>query len=75
MGTVNVRELHLRTGAIVDRVAAGEVVTIERRGAKVAELRPAAALRGRPLPDRGKLLARFPKLTGDSGRFLEEDRS
>ena len=31
--------------------------------------------RGRPLPDRDKLLARFPKLTGDSGRFLEEDRS
>ncbi len=75
MGTVNVRELHLKTGTIVDRVAAGEVVTIERRGAKVAELRPVPALKGRPLPDRSKLLARYPELAGDSGRFLEEDRS
>lgn len=75
MGTVNVRELHLRTGTVVDRVAAGEVVTIERRGAKVAELRPVLTLKGRPLPDRTKLLARYPKLPGDSGRFLEEDRS
>jgi antitoxin (DNA-binding transcriptional repressor) of toxin-antitoxin stability system len=75
MGVVNVRELHLRTGAIVDRVAQGEVVTIERRGATVAELRPAKARHVRPLPDRTKLLARYPQLHGDSGRFLEEDRS
>ena len=75
MGTVNVRELHLRTGAIVDRAAAGEVVVIERRGAKVAELRPVTARSGRPFPDRSKLLARYPLLPGDSGRYLEEDRS
>jgi antitoxin (DNA-binding transcriptional repressor) of toxin-antitoxin stability system len=75
MRTVNVRELHLRTGAIVDRVAAGEIVTVERRGAKVAELRPVSDPAARPLPDRTLLLARFPKLRGDSGSFLEQDRS
>jgi antitoxin (DNA-binding transcriptional repressor) of toxin-antitoxin stability system len=75
MARVNVRELHLRTGAIVDRAAAGEIMTIERRGARVAELRPATAQEGRPLPDRTKLLARYPMLSGNSGRFLEEDRS
>ncbi|MGH7438633.1 MAG: type II toxin-antitoxin system Phd/YefM family antitoxin [Polyangiaceae bacterium] len=48
MGTVTVRELHIRTGAIVDRVAAGEVVTIERRGAKLAELRPVRLRAGYP---------------------------
>lgn len=72
---VSIRELHLRTGEIVDRAASGRSVQISRRGVAVAELR---ALPDEParltLPDRSKLLARFPALRSDSGRMLEEDR-
>jgi hypothetical protein len=52
------------------------VVVVVKRGRRVAELPPAAALaEERTLPDRSALLARFPKLRRDSGRILEEDRS
>ena len=75
MRSVNVRELHLRTGAIVDLAARGQVVRVVRKGVAVAEIRPAAERPTKPLPDRTKALAKFPRLAGDSGRFLEEDRS
>jgi len=76
MKQVNVRELHERTGAIVDIATKGRVVTILKRGRPVAELRPLVdSARRRTLPDRVALLARYPKLQTDSGRFLEEDRS
>jgi len=76
MKHVNVRELHERTGSIVDLAAEGHVVTVVKRGRPVAELRPLGAdARRRTLPDRAELLARYPKLRGDSGRFLEQDRS
>ncbi len=75
MKSVNVRDLHLRTGAIVDLAARGQVVRVVRRGVAVADLRPIAEHPSKPLPDRTKALAKFPKLTGDSGRFLEQDRS
>ena len=76
MKQVNVRELHERTGAIVDLATKGRVVTIVKRGRPVAELRPLVdSAQRRTLPDRVTLLARYPKVRGDSGRFLEEDRS
>jgi prevent-host-death family protein len=76
MKTVNIRQLHERTGALVDLAAEGHPVVILRRGTPVAELRPASsAARSRTLPDRRRLLARYPRLVGDSGRFLEQDRS
>lgn len=46
MKSVTIRELRNRGGEVVDRVAAGEAVTITRSGKPVAELRP---LRGEPL--------------------------
>ena len=76
MRRASVRELHLNTSALVTDVTQGEVVLIERRGVPVAELRPvSSAFSGKVLPHRERLLARFPKVQGDSGRFLEEDRS
>ncbi len=76
MRAVNIRELHERTGALVDEAAEGHIVVVLRRGVPVVELRPAgAAARARTLPDRTAFLARFPKLRSDSARFLEEDRS
>ena len=76
MKTVNIRQLHERTGALVDLAAEGHPIVILRRGVPVAELRTASASARHPtLPDRDALLARFPRLKGDSTRFLDEDRS
>ena len=75
MRVANVRELHLRTGAIVDLAAKGAAIAIVRRGVTVAELRPAARRAAKHLPERSKILSKFPTLSGDSGRFLETDRS
>ena len=40
MANVTIRELRNRGGAVVDRVAGGERLTITRDGKPVAELRP-----------------------------------
>ncbi len=40
MGDVTIRELRNRGGDVVDRVAAGERLTVTRDGHPVAELRP-----------------------------------
>ncbi len=47
MATVTVRELRNRGGYVLDRVAAGETITVTRDGVPVAELMP---LMRRPLP-------------------------
>ncbi|MBI3668050.1 MAG: hypothetical protein HY236_17765 [Acidobacteria bacterium] len=74
MRRVNVRERHHRTGAIVDQVARGDVVVIEKRGVPVAEMRPVnPAPIGFP-PSRWDVLKKFPRLKGDSGRFISADR-
>jgi len=76
MKRVNIRELHERTGALVDEAAEGHVLIVLRRGVPVAELRPASTTTcAATLPDRSELLALYPMLDGDSARFLEEDRS
>lgn len=46
MGTTSIRDLRNHGGEVVDRVSAGEVVTITRDGEPVAEMRP---LRRSPL--------------------------
>jgi len=75
MRTTSIRELHLRTGAIVDEAAKGKVIVIARRGKPVAEIRPvrrktpAEAFR-----EMESFWARMPKVKGDSGRFISEDR-
>ncbi len=40
MASVTIRELRNRGGEVVDRVAAGDHVTVTRDGRPVAELRP-----------------------------------
>jgi prevent-host-death family protein len=54
MAVVTIRELRNHGGAVVDRVAAGERVTVTRDGRPVAELRPlrAAALSAAVLLER-----------------------
>lgn len=58
MAKVTIRELRNRGGAVVDRVAAGEAVTVTRAGKPVAELRPVAE----PPVDAAVLLERWRRL-------------
>jgi prevent-host-death family protein len=74
MKQLSVRELHHRTGAIINEVAGGDVVIIVKRGVPVAELRPVTpAAKGFP-PQHWEHLKKFPKLNGDSGRHISRDR-
>ena len=75
MKTTSVRELHIHTSALIREAAAGEVVVIESRGQPVAELRPLSKRAAkRKLPDMTRFWTTFPQVSGDSGKFLEEDR-
>ena len=75
MRKASVRDLHIRTSELVKEASLGAVIVIERRGEPVAELRPLAKARPKPkLPDMTRFWNTFPKVPGDSGRFLEEDR-
>ena len=76
MKRTSVRNLHLKTSAIIEEAAQGEVFVIEKRGTPVAELRPLQSLPPtRDLPDREKLLAKLRRVQTDSGHILEEERS
>jgi antitoxin (DNA-binding transcriptional repressor) of toxin-antitoxin stability system len=75
MKSASIRDLHIRTSELVREAAEGSAILIERRGQPVAELRPLSKKRPkRRLPDMSGLWRRFPAVTTDSGRFLEEDR-
>jgi prevent-host-death family protein len=69
MATVTIRELRNRGGEVVDRVAAGERVTITRDGRPVAELRP---LRRAGLTA-GELLSRWRSLPAVDLTRLQQD--
>jgi antitoxin (DNA-binding transcriptional repressor) of toxin-antitoxin stability system len=76
MERVSVRELHLKTSALIKSVAEGQIFIIESRGVPVAELRPIPERRvGKPLPDREAYFRTLPHSKTDSGRIMEEDRS
>jgi antitoxin (DNA-binding transcriptional repressor) of toxin-antitoxin stability system len=75
MKRATVRDLHLRTSAILDELTSGFSFVIERRGTPVAELRPLTTPPStRKLPDRERRLAKLPAAL-DSGRILEHDRT
>jgi prevent-host-death family protein len=75
MKKASIRDLHIRTSELVREAGQGAVIIIERRGEPVAELRPVSKTRTRPrLPDISDVWRRSPSVSGDSGRFLEEDR-
>lgn len=75
MESATVRDLHLKTSAMLKEVAKGQTFVIENRGVPVAELRPITERRSRKLPDREALIRALPKSKTDSGRILEQDRS
>jgi antitoxin (DNA-binding transcriptional repressor) of toxin-antitoxin stability system len=69
MSEASIRDLRHRGGEIVERAAGGEVVTITRDGAPVAELR---ALPARPLAA-GPLLERWRTLPPVDPQALRDD--
>ena len=75
MKKTNIRSLHLNTSSIVREVEQGETYLLEKNGVAVAELKPLeSGPAHRSLPDRDRVLARFPRVATDSGALLEEDR-
>jgi prevent-host-death family protein len=69
MDTVTIRELRNHGGDVVDRVEAGERVTVTRDGRPVAELRP---LRSRGIPA-ATLLERWRRLPAVEADALRRD--
>jgi prevent-host-death family protein len=74
MKTVSIRELHMRTGALVQEAADGEVIIIERRGVPVAELGPLTTAEVFRERERSGYFKRLPKTKGELSRFISEDR-
>ena len=70
MESVTIRELRNRGGDVVDRVEAGERVTVTRDGRPVAELRP---VRSRGVAA-AALLERWRRLRGGRGRATPRRR-
>ena len=66
---VSIRELRNHGGEVVDRVAAGEHLTVTRAGKPVAELRPVA----RPRVKAEVLLERWRRLPRLDPERLRED--
>lgn len=66
---VSIRELRNQGGEVVDRVAAGERLTVTRSGKPVAELRPV----GRPGVKAEILLDRWRRLPRLDPDLLRED--
>ena len=71
---VSVRDLHIRTSELIRAAENGEVIVIERRGEAVVEMRAIDKKPQPPLPDMSDIWNTFPQVSGDSGKFLEEDR-
>lgn len=75
MERVSVRDLRLKTSALLKNVAQGQTYVIESRGVPVAELRPITARRPiNKLPDREAFIRTLPRSGTDTGKILEEDR-
>jgi len=78
MKKASIRDLHMRTGALVQEAADGEIIIIEKRGVAIAELRSlpkkrtaAEVFRERELSG---YFAKLRKTNSQIDRFISEDR-
>ena len=75
MKKASIRDLHIHTSELVREAAEGMVITIERRGEPVAELRPIPKKKKKvKFPDMSRFWNEFPQLPGDSTQYISEDR-
>jgi antitoxin (DNA-binding transcriptional repressor) of toxin-antitoxin stability system len=76
MKKASIRDLHMRTGALVQEAADGEVIIIEKRGVPVAELRRLRPTAGEVFRERERtgFFRKMPKTHGFIDRFISEDR-
>jgi antitoxin (DNA-binding transcriptional repressor) of toxin-antitoxin stability system len=74
MKTASVRDLHLKTSAILAEVEQGETFYIEKNGKVIAELKYADSKPNSPFPDRSAFYATMRPMTSDSTVFISEDR-
>jgi antitoxin (DNA-binding transcriptional repressor) of toxin-antitoxin stability system len=75
MNKASIRELHLRTSAIVREVEKGKLFIIEKRGVPVAEMRPVQRLSPADMVRRMEpIWARMPKMKSSSTKLISEDR-
>jgi antitoxin (DNA-binding transcriptional repressor) of toxin-antitoxin stability system len=75
MERATIRDLHLKTSALLKEVGEGKTFIIEDRGVPVAELRPITERRIHKLPNREAFIRTLRPVKTDSGRIMEEDRS
>ena len=76
MERVSVRDLHLRTSALIKKVAQGQTYVIESDGVPAAELGPMTTqCPTNKVPDRQAFIRTLPRRGTDSGKILEEDLS
>ena len=64
----------MRTGALVQEAADGEVIIIQKRGVDVAELVPLTAAEVVRERERSGYFKKLPKTKGELSRFISEDR-
>ena len=77
MKRASIRDLHMRTGALVQQAANGEVIIIEKRGIAVAELERVRKLTAGEVfreRERSGYFKKFPRTNGEPSRFISEDR-
>src|SRR6478672_11585225 len=77
MKKASIRDLHMRTGALVQEAADGEVIIIEKRGVPVAELRRIRKGKvGEAFREleRSGYFARMGKTDSNIDRLISEDR-
>jgi antitoxin (DNA-binding transcriptional repressor) of toxin-antitoxin stability system len=75
MKTASVRDLHLKTSAILAEVEQGETFYIEKNGKVIGELKYADSKPTPRFPDRSEFLATLPKWDEDfTTQAISEDR-
>ena len=75
MERASVRDLRLKTSALLKKVSQGQTYIIESRGVPVAELRPIPTHSPtNKLPDREAFIRTLPRAGTEIGKILEEDR-
>lgn len=77
MKKVSLRDLHMRTGALVKEASEGEVIIIQKRGVDVAELVSTKTLTAAEVfreRERSGYFKKMRKTKGEPSRFISEDR-